>query len=80
MAAYKKFAGWYDAFMSDIPYGQWADYVIGKLKKYNVKPCIEQRRADGIILELGCGTGSMSRYLCMEGYKVVGIDISDCRR
>lgn len=76
MAAYKKFARWYDAFMADIPYGQWAGYVIGKLKKYNVKPCIEQGRADGIILELGCGTGSMSRYLCMEGYKVVGIDIS----
>ena len=38
MAAYKKFARWYDAFMADIPYGQWAGYVIGKLKKYNVKP------------------------------------------
>lgn len=77
MAAYKKFARWYDTFMEDIPYAQWADYIIKELKKYDIVPCMENvRRKEDVILELGCGTGSMARYLCMEGYRVVGIDIS----
>ncbi len=77
MAAYKKFARWYDAFMADIPYNDWADYVIEKLKKYDVVPRDKGQQKNGdIVLELGCGTGSMARYLCMEGYRVVGIDIS----
>ena len=67
----------YDMFMSDIPYGEWAEYVIGRIKAYGIKPA--QPGQDGeLILELGCGTGNMSRYLCMEGYRVVGIDLSPC--
>ena len=75
MTAYKKFAKWYDSFMADIPYGEWAEYIIKQLKSYGLEP-YKQDEADNVILELGCGTGSMARYLCMEGYKVVGIDIS----
>ena len=33
MAAYRKFAQWYDSFMSDIPYGEWAEYIIDRLKE-----------------------------------------------
>lgn len=38
MAAYRKFAQWYDSFMSDIPYGEWAEYIIDRLKKHGVVP------------------------------------------
>lgn len=80
MAAYKKFARWYDRFMADIPYGEWAEYVIGQLKRYGIEPDAADNGAEdlggNVVLELGCGTGSMARYLCMEGYRVVGIDLS----
>ncbi len=72
MAAYKRFAKKYDAFMRDIPYGRWAEYAIDGLRRYGV------RAEDGcMLLEFGCGTGSMARYFCMEGYDVVGIDLSE---
>ena len=58
--------------MRDIPYGRWAEYVIDRLRRYGVRA-----EDDCVLLELGCGTGSMSRYFCMEGYKVVGIDLSE---
>ena len=38
MAAYRKFAQWYDSFMSDIPYGEWAEYIIDRLKEHGVVP------------------------------------------
>lgn len=72
MAAYKKFARIYDAFMRDIPYGRWARYAIDRLRRYGVRA-----EDDCLLLELGCGTGSMARYFCMEGYEVVGIDLSE---
>lgn len=78
MRAYRKFASLYDSFMCDIPYGEWSEYVIGKFKKYGVMPpeTMKNSGTDGLLLELGCGTGSMARYLCMEGYRVVGLDLS----
>lgn len=74
MAAYKGFARVYDLFMADIPYGKWAGYVLGCLKRYGVEPKGEGRGAR--LLELGCGTGNMSRYLCGAGYEVTGVDLS----
>ena len=60
MASYRRFAGVYDMFMRDIPYGEWAEYVIGCIKAYGIKPA--QPGQDGeLSLELGCGTGNMSR-------------------
>lgn len=74
MAAYKGFARVYDLLMADIPYGKWAEYVLGCLKRYGVEPEGEGRGAR--LLELGCGTGNMSRYLCGAGYEVTGVDLS----
>ena len=69
MDAYTGFAGVYDKFMDNIPYEQWEAYVISLLKEYGV--------ADGLVLELGCGTGNMTRLLCSDGYDMIAIDNSE---
>jgi len=69
MEPYTSFASVYDMFMDNIPYDQWADYVDGLLKKYGIH--------GGLLLELGCGTGSMTRRLSNKGYDVIGIDSSE---
>lgn len=69
MEAYSKFAKVYDLFMQDIPYEQWADYLTALLKQYGIE--------DGIVLELGCGTGTLTKLLAARGYDMIGIDCSE---
>ena len=68
MEAYSEFAQVYDLFMDNIPYDQWCEYLVTLLKKYGVD--------DGLILELGCGTGNISEALRKKGYDMIGIDNS----
>ena len=69
MDAYTGFAAVYDLFMDDVPYGEWADRIIGILKKYGIE--------DGLVLDLGCGTGSMTGLLSAAGYDMIGVDSSE---
>lgn len=68
MEAYTSFAEVYDMFMDNIPYEEWCAYLTGLLKEYGIK--------DGLILDLGCGTGSMTELLAAEGYDMIGVDNS----
>lgn len=68
MDAYTGFAEVYDAFMDNIPYGEWADYLKGLLNKHGIH--------DGLVLELGCGTGTMTELLAQAGYDMIGVDNS----
>lgn len=68
MEAYQGFARVYDQFMDNVPYGQWAKYMIQTLKEHNV--------SEGLVLELGCGTGKMTRLLSEAGYDMIGVDSS----
>ena len=68
LEAYTGFASVYDEFMDDIDYEAWCDYLIRLLYEYNIK--------DGIIAELGCGTGNATQILAQNGYDVIGIDLS----
>ena len=68
MEAYRSFAQVYDIFMDNIPYKEWCNYVIGILKEYGI--------IEGLIVELGCGTGNITEYLAKEGYDMIGIDNS----
>lgn len=68
MKEYTGFAYSYDMFMDNVPYDEWAEYLHGLLIENGVK--------DGIVCELGCGTGKMTRKLRDFGYDMIGIDLS----
>lgn len=69
MQPYTSFASVYDIFMDNVPYDEWADYVQYLLNKYKIN--------QGLVLELGCGTGSMTRRLATRGFDMIGIDNSE---
>ena len=68
MKEYTGFAEVYDMFMDNVPYDKWAKYLQKLLKENGAK--------EGIVCELGCGTGKMTRRLRDMGYDMIGIDIS----
>ncbi|MSS62575.1 class I SAM-dependent DNA methyltransferase [Velocimicrobium porci] len=69
MEAYTGFAQVYDEFMDNIPYDEWSNYVISLLNEYHIK--------DGIVADLGCGTGNVTEHLAHAGYDMIGIDNSE---
>lgn len=69
MEAYSGFAKVYDLFMDNIPYEEWTDYVKELLAEEGIK--------EGILLDLGCGTGSVTELLAESGFDMIGIDNSE---
>ena len=68
MEAYTGFAQVYDKFMDNIEYDKWCEYLVSILKEYGVN--------DGIVLDLGCGTGNITELLADKGYDMIGVDYS----
>lgn len=68
MEAYTSFAEVYDMFMDNVPYEQWAAFLCSYLKKHGI--------ADGLVADLGCGTGKMTRLMARSGYDMIGVDNS----
>ena len=66
MEAYTSFAAVYDTFMDNIPYEEWEKYLKSLLYEYGVR--------EGLVLELGCGTGNMTEILAQSGYDMFGVD------
>lgn len=69
MDAYTSFAQVYDTFMDNVPYEEWGEYLIGILRDYKIE--------EGVVVDLGCGTGSMTEILAEAGYELIGIDNSE---
>ncbi len=92
MEAYTDFASVYDTFMDDTPYAEWAEYIIGLLKKYGTDGSREEEAGPGdetervhrealaaernVVVDLGCGTGTLTELLADAGYDMIGIDSS----
>ena len=68
MDAYTSFAKVYDLFMDNVTYDKWCNWICDYLRKEKVE--------DGLILDLGCGTGKLTRLMAKEGYDMIGIDMS----
>ena len=68
MEAYSDFASVYDTFMDETPYEEWADFLHGLLTEDGIE--------EGLVLDLGCGTGSLTRLLAGKGYDMIGVDYS----
>jgi SAM-dependent methyltransferase len=68
MDAYTRFAEVYDLFMDNVPYEEWCAFLRELLKKYGIE--------DGIILDLGCGTGKLTGLMAEAGFDMIGVDNS----
>ena len=68
MEAYTDFAQVYDLFMDNVPYEEWCSYIRAILSEYGIE--------DGILLDLGCGTGKMTRLMADAGFDMIGLDAS----
>ena len=51
------------------PYRQWCENVVHELEKYGI--------CDGLLLDLGCGTGTMTELLAARGFDMIGLDCSE---
>ncbi len=56
----------YDVLMKNIPYKRWLAFIESKWEK--AKP--------SLVLDLACGTGTLSVMLAKKGYEVIGCDLS----
>ena len=68
MSNYVEFATLYDELMNDFDYENWSNYIEEIFNRYKVKPTK--------LLEMACGTGSLSYYLAKKRYDLVCFDLS----
>lgn len=66
MQEYTDFASVYDELMDETPYEKWCENIVSELDRYGIN--------DGLVLELGCGTGSMTQLLAKRGFDMIGVD------
>ncbi|MCM1529885.1 MAG: class I SAM-dependent methyltransferase [Alistipes sp.] len=70
MSGYSVFARYYDSLTANINYVKRAEYFHGIIEKY--------RKTEGdLLLDLACGTGSISEAMAELGYDVMGVDYSE---
>lgn len=66
--SYDVFSEFYDSLTDNVEYKERADYFCRLLSLCDV--------SSGILLDLGCGTGSMSVKMADRGFDVIGVDSS----
>lgn len=68
MNSYQALAAYYDRFTEDVGYEAWADFFERLFAREKMQP--------KLILDLACGTGSLTKCLAMRGYDMIGADAS----
>lgn len=68
MSGYAEFSGVYDILTQNVDYLARADYIADLLSRNGV--------TGGILLDLACGTGSLSVEMAKKGFEVIGVDAS----
>ena len=79
---YTDFARVYDELMDNTPYEMWCERLDRLIAAYGVsKP---ERDVEGIldsernlVVDLGCGTGTLTEMLYQKGYDCIGVDNSE---
>lgn len=66
--SYDNFSRYYDLLTDNVEYEKRADYFCRLLSLCGIK--------DGILLDLACGTGSISVAMANRGFDVIGVDSS----
>jgi len=67
--AYTALAAYYDAFTDDLPYESWAKWAREQFTRYAVPE-------GATVLDVGCGTGTLTAKLAAYGYDMIGVDAS----
>ena len=67
--AYEYLAGCYDRFTADVDYAAWANYL--------EKHFSRSKLPIHTVLDLACGTGSLTCELARRGYEMIGSDLSE---
>jgi len=81
MNVYQDFAGVYDELMDNVPYEQWAGRLDALIRKYGLsvperdaKEALDAER--NLVVDLGCGTGTLTELMYAKGYDMIGVDLS----
>lgn len=68
MSRYFSLAPYYDSLMAELDYGAWADYYQEIFERRGLAP--------KLVLDLACGTGTLTHILARRGYEMIGVDAS----
>ena len=69
MSSYQTFAYLYDELTQNVEYEKRCDYILSFFEQNGIK--------SGTVLDLACGTGSMSIPFMKKGYRIIGVDLSE---
>lgn len=69
MSSYGPLADWYDSLTEDVDYEGLRDYLSAIFRRWGVEP--------KSLLDMACGTGSLSALFAEQGLKTYGMDLSE---